>query len=311
MTNATVFSSPTPVVVRRDGKHPQFASAASWLSQALNWHRLSEGGRPGEINRLSWAWHCFCFCLGGFCTIPQPLNYTGLCMRETLSICMKAHIYITSNVVCADGMARRHAHTQRGAHHTHWTPSGPFMCTTSDLSWGRYVIQTHPSAKPNAVVYGVNMHARSVPESSPPQLSHPVWVTRNCVSMLCVLTDVICFYPSCSGDGWIRAKDWGSVSWHPSRLQRIVSEAGMLRLRKVSVRILARLSSTPHTALSNVWSCQTSSQTTHRPTCMAEILLVSVSREHVASLTFCVWPLQPCAFYLMEESRWKSTPWQD
>uniref|UniRef100_A0A671Z2B1 Contactin-4-like n=1 Tax=Sparus aurata TaxID=8175 RepID=A0A671Z2B1_SPAAU len=26
MTNATVFSSPTPVVVRRDGKHPQFAS---------------------------------------------------------------------------------------------------------------------------------------------------------------------------------------------------------------------------------------------------------------------------------------------
>lgn len=36
MTNATVFSSPTPVVVRRDGKHPQFASAASWLSQALN-----------------------------------------------------------------------------------------------------------------------------------------------------------------------------------------------------------------------------------------------------------------------------------
>lgn len=36
MTNATVFSSPTPVVVRRDGKNPQFASAASWLSYALN-----------------------------------------------------------------------------------------------------------------------------------------------------------------------------------------------------------------------------------------------------------------------------------
>lgn len=56
------------------------------------------------------------------------------------------------------------------------------------------------------------------------------------MSVLCVSTDVICFYPSCSGDGRIRAKDWGSVSWHPSRLQRIVGEAGMLRLRKVSVR---------------------------------------------------------------------------
>lgn len=44
MTNATVFSSPTPVVVRRDGKRPQFASAASWLSCALNWRALSGGG---------------------------------------------------------------------------------------------------------------------------------------------------------------------------------------------------------------------------------------------------------------------------
>lgn len=43
MTNATVFSSPTPVVVRRDGKSPQFASAASWLSCTLNWH--AAGGR--------------------------------------------------------------------------------------------------------------------------------------------------------------------------------------------------------------------------------------------------------------------------
>uniref|UniRef100_A0A8D0D2N1 Contactin 4 n=1 Tax=Sander lucioperca TaxID=283035 RepID=A0A8D0D2N1_SANLU len=32
MTNATVISSPTPVVVRRDSKHPHFTSAASWLS---------------------------------------------------------------------------------------------------------------------------------------------------------------------------------------------------------------------------------------------------------------------------------------
>lgn len=28
MTNSTVFSSPTPVVVRRDGTHPQCSSAA-------------------------------------------------------------------------------------------------------------------------------------------------------------------------------------------------------------------------------------------------------------------------------------------
>lgn len=36
MTNVTVFSPPTPVVVRRDGKHSLLNSAASWLSCGLN-----------------------------------------------------------------------------------------------------------------------------------------------------------------------------------------------------------------------------------------------------------------------------------
>lgn len=68
-------------------------------------------------------------------------------------------------------------HTQQEACHTYWTPSWPFMCTTSDLSWGRYVIQTHPCAKPNAVVYGVNTHAHSLPLSFTPGILHPEWIT--------------------------------------------------------------------------------------------------------------------------------------
>lgn len=79
---------------------------------------LSEGGRAWEINRLSWAWHCFCFCLGAcffflYCTIPKPLNYTGLYMRETLSVCMKAHIYITRNVVCTKKKKSMHVGSHR------------------------------------------------------------------------------------------------------------------------------------------------------------------------------------------------------
>lgn len=56
------------------------------------------------------------------------------------------------------------------------------------------------------------------------------------MSLFCVSTDVHCFYPAYSGDGWIRAEDWGSVPWQSSRLQRIFSETRVLCLRKVSVR---------------------------------------------------------------------------
>lgn len=49
-----------------------------------------------------------------------------------------------------------------------------------------------------------------------------------------VLTYDVCFF-SCSCDGWIWAKNRGSLSWHTSCLQRIFSEAGMFCFRKVSV----------------------------------------------------------------------------
>lgn len=71
MTNTTVFSSPTPVVVRRDGKHtlssplPPPGYLARWTDK-----RCWRGGRGTEINRLSAVWHCFCFCFTG--KVPPP-----------------------------------------------------------------------------------------------------------------------------------------------------------------------------------------------------------------------------------------------
>lgn len=120
MTNTTVFSSPTPVVVRRDGKHtlssplPAPGYLAHWTDK-----RCWRGGRGAEINRLSAVWHCFCSCLlARFLHHPKKKSYTGLCMRGALSFCMKAHIYITRNVVCTDKSACRLTRPTRSLPHT-------------------------------------------------------------------------------------------------------------------------------------------------------------------------------------------------
>lgn len=64
MINATVFSSPTPVVVRRDGKHPQFSSAAPgylahWTdthSQRADMSCFCFGTKPLSSWRLIFTW---------------------------------------------------------------------------------------------------------------------------------------------------------------------------------------------------------------------------------------------------------------
>lgn len=66
MTNATVFSSPTPVVVRRDGKPASSVHLrCSWLCHTLNWHTLLGAWHAWQMNYPSWAWRGACSGRGG------------------------------------------------------------------------------------------------------------------------------------------------------------------------------------------------------------------------------------------------------
>lgn len=82
MTNVTVLSSPTPVVVRRDGK---VLWSAVCLFCAPSWHEHSQGGWAGEINCLSQAWHCFSLLLflQGFYTSQQLSSTQSYVCEET------------------------------------------------------------------------------------------------------------------------------------------------------------------------------------------------------------------------------------
>ena len=129
MTNATVFSSPTPVVVRRDGEHPPFASAASWLSQALKWHRLSEGGRPGGDKSFVLSVTLFLLLLRRFSRHPTASElYRVMYARNPLYLHGGTYLHNQKCRLRRQNGAQAHAHTQRGACHTHAEPHQDRLC---------------------------------------------------------------------------------------------------------------------------------------------------------------------------------------
>lgn len=88
MTNATVFSSPTPVVVRRDGKQPGVCLCCLWLSCSLGWFTPLEGGQVWETNLESWAWHSLFFLFDykhGFALFKAPALCRAMYAKSSLS----------------------------------------------------------------------------------------------------------------------------------------------------------------------------------------------------------------------------------
>lgn len=114
--------------------------------------------------------------------------------------------------------------------------AGNYTCAVRNMMTNSTVFSS-----PTPVVVrrdGEHHHHQSALWLSVYEINHLSELVVTCATALALL---LCFkwydfsiYSLCSGDGRIRAKDRGSVSWHPSCLQRIVSETGMLCLRKVS-----------------------------------------------------------------------------
>lgn len=117
MTNATVFSSPTPVEVRRDGKRASSVHlCCSWLCRTLNWHTLLG------------AWHAW---ETRFCALLTHLRHAESCTWETTSVCMKAHIHMSTNVVRGDINACRHQHSKGLV--THNKPNHDCYCAALQI----------------------------------------------------------------------------------------------------------------------------------------------------------------------------------